>query len=291
MQPATSLCPPPTSNYALSPGWAPAAALVNNTSGILKKKSTDRVRMGTLLRLHDAAMFTHLAQFFVITGLVLYDAGGDWSIASLGHDGYVGRWRYKLKYLLPAFPLLSALNHAVASFGGGLYGAVLTQQYNPYRWAEYSVSAGVMLWIICTLSGITDIRTLTSVAMLNATLQYVGYLIERGKQHNPSVVPGLLATAFAIHVAIWTQIFISFYTAVGSAGVEVPPAVYSIVVVMFALFTSFGVWSALWASSSSAIKSFGALESGYVVLSLVSKTLLIWMVYFGVNRPPQATAG
>jgi len=82
----------------------------------------------------------------------------------------------------------------------------------------------------------------------------------------------------AIHTAIWIQLIISFYTLVNQAGDKVPSWVESIIWVMFSLFSIFGVWATI------NIKSTITRENGYTVLSLLSKSLLNWMIYFGLQR-------
>ena len=234
-----------------------------------------------LVELHAFAAFAHFTQFLAILGLIINDSGSKWPIVSQGFENVSNKWRYTLSYLVPVFPALSSVNHAAAFFGTNWYSGIIEEKANYLRWAEYSVSAGIMLWIIATLSGILEIITLVTIAILNALLQYIGYLIERTKADNGNAKP-LLYVGFAIHFCIWVQIFISFYTVINESGNKAPSAVYSIIIIMFALFTSFGIWSALWVYDK--VKSFQILEMGYIILSLVSKTFLTWMVYFGVLK-------
>jgi hypothetical protein len=237
----------------------------------------------SLQTFHGVAGFAHLLQFFAVLVLVIQDPGTEWPIVSQGFLRKAGLYYYPLGYLVPAFPALSSINHLVSfATPNGWYGDVLKKQVNPLRWAEYSVSAGVMLWIVATLSGVVEIRSLVSIAILNAGLQYVGYLIEKAKAENATNTKQLLLLGFCIHVAIWVEIFISFYTIIGESDEEPPPAVYTIIIIMFLLFTSFGLLSSLWVFDK--VKTFEQLEKGYIILSLVSKTFLTWMVYFGVLR-------
>lgn len=238
---------------------------------------------GSLQVLHGVAGTLHLVQFVAILALVIQDKGGEWPLVSQGFTETVKEWKYPLSYLLPAFPALSSINHLVSvATPNSWYKKVLEDEVNPLRWGEFSVSAGVMLWIIASLSGIVEIRTLVALSMLNAALQYVGYLIEKAKASGSENIKSLLWLGFALHVTIWTQIFISFYTVLNESEEKPPSIVYSIIIIMFVLFTSFGVLSSLWVYDK--VKSFAKLEMGYIVLSLISKTFLTWMVYFGVLR-------
>lgn len=231
--------------------------------------------------MHAFAATAHFAQFMAILALITSDKGRKWPIVLQGFEDISKKWTYHLSYIIPVFPALSTVNHVTACFASSWYDEVLRNEINPMRWAEYSISAGVMIWIIATLSGIIEIRTLVSLALLNAALQYVGYLIEKAKSENRDAKP-LLLIGFSIHVTIWTQIFISFFTVLSESEDEIPSGVYSIIFVMFGLFTTFGIIASLWVFDI--VKTFTMLETGYIILSLVSKTFLTWMVYFGVLR-------
>jgi hypothetical protein len=233
-----------------------------------------------LRKLHIAAATFQLAQFAAITALVSTNAGSDWPLLSRAFDRTVGVYDYPLAYLLPAVPALSAVNHVVAASAPGLYSEILQSGTNPVRWGEYAFSAGVMLWLVGTLSGVIEIRSLVSLVLLNGVLQLVGYNVERSKALGLDDVDMWLATGFGVHVAIWAQILVSFFTSV-NASATVPDYVYSIVIIMFVLFTSFGILAALGAKSA---VTFEQVETGYVALSFLSKTLLTWIVYFGVLR-------
>jgi hypothetical protein len=234
-----------------------------------------------LITLHAIAAAAHLVQFVVVLALVIKQPGDDWPLVSQAYEKQAKNYQYKLAYLLPLFPLLSAVNHTISCAAPSWYRTVLAKEVNIARWAEFSLSSGVMLWIIGTLSGTVEIRTLVSIVVLNAALQYIGYMIEQSKS-NPRLSRQLLGIGFSIHAAIWLQIIVSFYTSISNSDNTIPSAVYAIIPVMFTLFTSFGILAALWISDR--ITSFERLEMGYIILSFVSKTLLTWMVYFGVVR-------
>lgn len=229
----------------------------------------------SLITLHKSAALVHTIHFAIVT-ISLGRLGKKlrWPIISRGFKNDCHIYEYNLGWLLPVFPILSSLNHTIAVFHPEM-------DLNYYRWIEYSVSAGVMLWLVASLSGVVEIRSLVSIAILNAALQYIGYLIEKSKlEKNSAQAKKYFQIGLAIHTAIWTQIFISFYTLLSYSDKKIPPMVYSIIIVMFSLFSSFGVWAGLWAYDK--IKSYSVLETGYIMLSLVSKSILIYLVYFGI---------
>lgn len=229
----------------------------------------------SLIGLHQAASIVHLVHFGIVTvSLSRTEKNLKWPILSRGFKNEGRIWEYNLGWLLPVFPLLSATNHTIAVFKPNL-------NLNYFRWLEYSVSAGVMLWIICSLCGIVEIRSLVSIAILNAALQYIGYLIEKCKLENNNLqAKKFFNIGVMIHASIWIQIFVSFYTLLNNSKEDVPDIVYAIVVVMFSLFSIFGVWAMLYVYGK--VKSYSGLETGYIILSLISKSILIYLVYFGI---------
>lgn len=229
----------------------------------------------SLVTLHKTAAFVHIIHFAIVTlSLAKVDKDLRWPIISRGFKNDSKIFEYNLGWLLPVFPLLSSINHTVAVFHSNM-------NINYVRWLEYSVSAGVMLWLICSLCGVVEIRSLISIAILNAGLQYIGYLIEKSKfEGDDNAAKKYFQIGLIIHTAIWSQIFISFYTLLSFSDEKVPPMVYTIILVMFTLFTVFGVWAGLWTYGK--IKSYSVVETGYIILSLVSKSILIYLVYFGI---------
>lgn len=203
---------------------------------------------------------------------------------------------YNLGWVLVCFPALSAVNHLVYALWPWYQGLVIDTHTNPVRWAEYAISAGAMVWVIATLSGVTELRTLIALCILNVALQYVGYLIEvvHAYDNYTLLKPGggggdainarsghLTFVGWLIFVAMWVEIVVSFFSVIEYDTVQKPPdIVYAIVIVLFVLFSTFGVWQLFYIYGR--IHSFTVYEIGFICLSFVSKTLLTWMVYGGV---------
>jgi hypothetical protein len=196
--------------------------------------------------------------------------------------------------VLVSFPALSALNHLVYALIPAYQDTVVKTQTNWVRWAEYSISAGAMVWVIATLSGVTELRTLIALCVLNVALQYVGYLAEAAYAR-PGYTPlngdgcgggGVQAgdvtrVGWFVFLAMWVEIVMSFFSVLEYDTKQQPPdIVYAIVIVLFVLFSTFGAWQLAYINGR--IKSFAVYEIGFICLSFVSKTLLTWMVYGGV---------
>ena len=188
-------------------------------------------------------------------------------------------------YGVAAFSLLSAFFHLlVATVANGSYNRAIAHQQNPYRWIEYSVSATLMIVLITMLLGEYDIGALIGVAGANMAMILFGWVMERQNRPGEHVdwypfVFGCIAGAVP-----WVVIVIYFQGALGNADEAVPPWVWAIMFSVFALFNCFAVNQFLQYKQVGKWRSYVFGERGYIVLSFVAKTALVWQVYFGTVR-------
>jgi hypothetical protein len=189
-----------------------------------------------------------------------------------------------LKWMVVAFPVLSMTNHIASAAQISKYRSqpkLALPQSNIFRWSEYAVSAGIMLWIISQLSGITNAPTLILIGLLNISLQAVGYFVEKHES-----IWEFSFLGWILFVSVWVPIVWSFIDSVSlvrdtsSVGRNVPTVVYFIVVFEIILFASFGAVSSYFRKRRQ-IKDLVAREYSYLTLSMVSKSLLTWLVVGG----------
>jgi hypothetical protein len=239
----------------------------------------------TLDIMHGIAGAFHLGQAGVLTYLVSKNnkEAYKWPITRLGWEEVLTEKtvRFNLGILLPTFPLLSSVNHIVSVAFPSVYDSILRNKVNWLKWTEYSLSAGVMVILIGLISSVTEVRTIVSLAILNVALQMMGLLIEKRKAENApkGELIGILGIAWAIFMAMWSQIIIAFYTVVFDSDTKPPDIVYSIIWVMFSLFASFGIAQTLYVFD---VIEFTTYEATFIALSLSAKTLLSWLVYGGI---------
>jgi hypothetical protein len=178
------------------------------------------------------------------------------------------------------FLLLAAVDHLVVALPGVVtwYERNLDRGINVARWVEYSLSASVMVVLIGMLTGISDAVALLAIFGANAAMILFGWLMERSNDRVRPVdwLPfwfGCVAGAVP-WLAIMVQIVGS--TADGTG----PPAfVYAIFVTLFVLFNSFALNQWLQYAQKGRWRSYLFGEWGYLVLSLVAKSLLAWQVF------------
>jgi hypothetical protein len=207
--------------------------------------------------------------------------------------------KYQLTQIVPIFSLLSTVNHAWAVFDKKRYFNYVEKGYNPTRWMEFSLSAGIMTWIIAQLSGISDIKLLSTLAISNVALQMVGLGVEkevsRCNNADDSFHSAMLQEiiGFIIFIAIMSPIWTSFFSSIEKSEENPPDFVYTIIFIITTLYLTFGLLSIAYVrgcknGSSSFWKlrenNFRKVELGYIILSLVSKSLLLNLTLFGTGR-------
>ncbi len=179
---------------------------------------------------------------------------------------------------IAVFLFLAALDHLLtATVLRDRYEAGLRQGINRFRWLEYSVSATIMVLLICFYNGITGIEALIPIIGANVAMILFGWLQEA---MNP---PGRATTTMlpfwfgcVAGAAPWVVIMINV---IGSE--SVPGFVYGIVISLFVFFNSFALNQWLQYRRIGPWRSYAFGEKTYLVLSLVAKSLLAWQIFGG----------
>ena len=179
---------------------------------------------------------------------------------------------------IAAFLFLAAADHLVtATVARGTYESDLRSGINRFRWAEYSVSATIMIVLIGFYFGITDITAVIAVIGANVAMILFGWLQER---MNP---PGRASTTMLpfwfgtiAGAAPWVAIVINL---VGSDGA--PSFVLGIFVSLLIFFSTFALNQWLQYREIGPWRRYAFGEKVYLVLSLLAKSALTWQIFGG----------
>ncbi len=176
------------------------------------------------------------------------------------------------------FLLLAAGDHLVtATLARGTYEADLRRGINRFRWVEYSFSATLMLILIASYVGITDITSVVTIAGANIAMILCGWLQESSNppdRTRTTFLPFWIGTIAGI--TPWIAIAINV---VGSK--TVPGFVYGIVIAQFIFFFSFGLNQWLQYRGIGKWAHYGYGERTYLILSLIAKSVLAWQIFGG----------
>lgn len=201
----------------------------------------------------------------------------------------------RLGFLVAAFLALAAIDHLVVALPGvhRTYERLLARSRQPFRWAEYSISATLMVLLIGSLSGITNVASLIGIAGANVAMILFGHRMERVNEGPPDrsgqgvtwqpFVWGCLVGLFPWAAIVVNTLGSEFTKADTAQG---PPGfVYGIIASLFVLFMSFAVVQFLQMRARTRGGRFAdpaTTETAYLVLSLVAKSLLAWQIFANV---------
>ncbi len=199
---------------------------------------------------------------------------GDYGAASVGS--------LRIDWLVAAFLLLAAVDHLAVTGGRARrwYEANVARGVNPARWWEYAVSASLMIVLIAMLAGVSEIVALIALFGANAAMIFFGLVQEqvnagRAERDWRPFVYGCVIGAVP-WIAITAQLVVA-----ATEGDGVPGFVIAIFISLFALFNTFAInmWLQYRGRGRWADPVFA--ERVYLILSLVSKSVLAWQVYAG----------
>lgn len=314
--------------------------------------TTYRNKQFTLLRYaHAAAAVLHISSSVVLLALTwnkttwtpsLELARDQW-IELLGecNDTYTGRcfrqerirdtYGIDLAALCVVFALWSGFLHFLIAFFDAPYQnyrKYLEQHYGRWRWADYIVSASIMIVVIAIYCGVVDTFLLAALGLLEAIVVVFGaasekalaqFMLEKaeiedgdeksilskdgyltslfkrfqtalwGTEQERSNANFLMARAmlgwgFVVFILLWVPIVMTFFLSVSCpAGTDcptIPPIVYVIIFAYPFSFLSFGIVSLL--NFGTRGRSYNWYEFNYILLSLITKVLLHWSIFFGL---------
>lgn len=179
------------------------------------------------------------------------------------------------------FLFLAAFDHIMMAVPGvnDWYNRMLSREKNYARWAEYSISASLMMILIAMITGVTDIGAIVAIFGVNTAMILFGAIQEmigRPSKGNVNWWPyifGCIAGAVP-----WIVVILQIWTS-EQKGFSAPTFVYGIIISLFILFNTFSVNMVLQYKRVGKWKSYVYGEKAYIVMSLVAKTLLAWQIF------------
>lgn len=174
---------------------------------------------------------------------------------------------------------------------------------NRFRWADYAISSSIMIVVIATVTGVSEVYVLSTVALLQSFLMVISAVAEdefsRFSRESFERGAFLFGVSFFVYLfGVWGPIIGQFYDRSAPAAstvlidtntyatqIDEPPSWVNIIVWgLFAVFTSFGIVMAIYnlIFQSKTQRKYAQQELAYMSLSLIAKTLLHWTLYFGI---------
>ncbi|GMI07466.1 hypothetical protein TrVE_jg8422 [Triparma verrucosa] len=190
--------------------------------------------------------------------------------------------------ITPFFLYMSAIAHIICVAFPNNYLSQINQNINRMRWYEYAMSSSLMIVMIASLFGVWDLGNLIAIVGCNASMNLFGLWMEEANM--PSVKPATSPVNWnpfflgcLAGVIPWVNTMIAF---LGSGDfANIPSFVYGILIGYFIFFNTFPVNMVLQYAKVGKWADYRYGEVTYIVLSLLSKSLLAWLVFGGTFQP------
>ena len=236
-----------------------------------------RPRIGSRFRPANAGLaVVHLAQaalVFVIAGDV---------VIPVTHKGGAGDpaklFDVSIGVVMAAYFAAAAVNHALCATAlRATYESDLIAGRNRIRWAEFAVSAPMLMLLIALFTGVTDVAALLAVGVATLVMIVCGWMQEAANppgRRTTTMVPfwaGVVAATIPWAIVAWQMI--------GDSGNR--EFSLSIFLSLFILWASFGVNQWLQYHEVGPWSDYLYGEQTFLVLSLVATSALAWQVVAG----------
>ena len=139
--------------------------------------------------------------------------------------------------------------------------------------------------IIAMLCGIYDLGTLVLIFGSCAVMNLCGLLMEMRNQGREKVDWTPFWVGCVAGILPWIAIILYFLGALLNSTGDVPTFLYFIIVSLFVSFNVFPIIMVLQYTKKGKFEDYLYGERGYMIMSLVAKTLLAWQVWSGTLRP------
>ena len=218
-----------------------------------------------------------------------------------------------LKFIVVGFFLITSVAHfcyATDFFGKGWYSkTVLGFGWNPFRWVEYSLSAGLMIYLISIVSGTKDQVSAVSAGLITPGLMINGFTTERALRQNElhkwslnpksprpaidaEIVLSNLLPGWFLYGVHWYIILSNYSKLVKEAKDADQPFDKSVTFMVYSqlgFFSLFGVIQTFqvyrWWTSHAGRKepAFIEYEKAYIALSAIAKLALAATVVYAMR--------
>ena len=233
------------------------------------------LQQSRLRRTNISLSFLHLAQ-----GIVILILGSGFSaLVTASYIGSSVEYRYEPRIMLAVFLFISAFCHLLVSLPKVFpwYIRNLGRHINYVRWYEYSLSASVMIVVIASLCGITDLVSLLGLFVLTAGMNLFGLVMELHNQSTAKTNWTAFIFGSIVGVVPWAAIILYFVKSTPAP----PTFVYAVIVSLMVLYAMFPLNMWLQYTRKGRWRNYIWGEYGYMFLSLTAKSLLAWQVFAG----------
>jgi hypothetical protein len=183
--------------------------------------------------------------------------------------------------MLIVFTFATFIFHLLYALNVGNYDANVESGTNWMRWVEYTITASIMIWVIAISSGVRDTGLLVFIVSMSVLCMLCGLLSEH--LTNGSHKIWITLVGWAAIITAYSFIIMKFVENVNNSPNEIPGFVYAIISSMCIMYMSFGVIHAYHLYKGKDVTRINRnVEMAYTIDSMISKTLLVGLLFGGL---------
>lgn len=193
--------------------------------------------------------------------------------------------------LLIAFTAVTALFHYAYTLNWWGYSDKIKNKNNSLRWIEYSITATVMIVVICFASGTVELNAQILIAVMIACSMLLGDIVEKTIGTKAAVVATI--AAWLLVLSAWAIIIKNYEFAAGGftlptcdKKISPPSFVAYLIIILVVFYLSFGFVQLYQICHPKT--DYKHIEKAYSILSVLSKTALVSIILWGVLARSQA---
>lgn len=216
---------------------------------------------------------------------------------------------YTITQSVGLFYLITAFTHLTyASIWKTGYLEAIDQHHNPIRWLEYGVSATVMVYILCLVTGVKDLNAIIPIIGANICTMYCGYISEEAiRKYDFPTARNAITMGWILQISIYLSLFIRFGNIIfdireikdgmGNPKYKIPAWLWLVLIPTFLYYGGFGIVANFWYmnakksyETTGKLPSFEGTEKWYLYLSLFSKLFLGLYLGYGYTQQNDLSA-
>jgi hypothetical protein len=140
-----------------------------------------------------------------------------------------------------------------------------------------------MIVIIALLSGLNDAAAIILLIGCNAAMNLFGLSMELQNQYTEKTDWTNFIFGSIVGALAWIAVLMYFFGAAADNSGNIPDFVYIATTILVLFWITFPLNMVLQYRKKGRWKNYLVGEKGYIILSLVSKSLLAWILFFGIQ--------
>jgi hypothetical protein len=190
-----------------------------------------------------------------------------------------------IRYLVGAFMVLPALMYALqATAYKAKYQADLDTRSNRFRWTEFTLSAGLLLITVATLSGIRELSSLLMIFAFSVVVHLACLIAELIAGRDAPILKISYLLAVVAGVLPWVAVALTVWGANMYGEAALPRYLYGSYAAVVVTCSAMALVTHATLAKRGRFANYEYAERAYIVLNVLAKSAVAWLIFAGALR-------